>query len=144
MPEREIDMDPIRVHFGPMPEMLRTIIRDLLEDEPGIQVVGRSGRPDDCLREARAARAAVIVSQESAHDGSNCLDLILAEPPLAILEVSRDGRSAAGMSLVREPILLDAGRPSGLAGAIRRLAAQLGAAAAMSGQDILPEGGAIE
>lgn len=137
-------MDPIRVHFGPMPEMLRTIIHDLLADESDILIVGRSAQPDDCLREARAGHAAVIVAQESAHDGRSCLDLILAEPPLGILEVSRDGRSAAGMSLVREPIQLDAGKPSGLVGSIRRLAAQLGAAPAMAGPNIPQEGGALE
>jgi hypothetical protein len=137
-------MDPIRVHFGPMPEMLRTIIRDLLEGESDILIVGRSAQPDDCLREARAGHAAVIVAQESAHDGGNCLDLILADPPLGILEVSRDGRSAAGMSLVREPILLDAGKPSGLVGAIRRLAAQLGAGPAMAGRTFQHEGGGVE
>ncbi len=119
-------MNPIRIHFGPMPEMLRTIISDLLGPERDIEIVGNSSQHDDCLRAAREEKATIIIAQDSAHDGANCLNLILAEPPLGVLAVSRDGQSAAGVSLVRRPITLDSGTPSILANAIRRLAAELG------------------
>jgi hypothetical protein len=57
-----------------------------------------------------------------------CLDLILAEPPLGILALSTDGRSASRVSLARRPVTLDP-NPSVLAEAIRRVASDLGNAA---------------
>jgi chemotaxis response regulator CheB len=121
-------VNPIRVYFGPMPEMLRTIISDLLSHEADIAIVGRSTARDECLRAARKERAAVIIVQNPEDEQSTCLDLVLAEPPLGVLAVSIDGQSAAGVSLVRRPINLDSGGPSMLADAIRRMAAELSAA----------------
>jgi len=121
----EAALDPIRIHLGPMPGMLGNILSDLLGSEPDIMIVGRSTNRNDCLADARAAAASVIVTREAVGDGSDCLGLILAEPPLGLLEVSHDGQSAAGMSLVREPVQLNDGGPSGLSEAIRRIAAQL-------------------
>lgn len=122
-------MAPIRVHFGPMPPMLRAIVSDMLEPEPDIQVVGRSTDQEDCLGAARSERAAIIVTQDKEQRGSTCLDLILADPPLGVVAVSSDGHRAAGVSLVRRPIAFDSESPAVLADAIRRIAAELGAAA---------------
>jgi DNA-binding NarL/FixJ family response regulator len=119
---------PIRVHFGPMPEMLRSIISDLLSHEPDIAIVGHSSQQDECLNAARKEHAAIIVAQDAEDAGSTCLDLILAEAPLAVLALSADGHSAARVSLVRRPITLDSESPSVLANAIRRVAAELAAA----------------
>jgi DNA-binding NarL/FixJ family response regulator len=109
-----------------MPEMLRSIIGDLLGREPDITIVGHSMQQDDCLRAARKEQAAIIVAQDAVKNGSSCLDLILAESPLAVLAVSTDGHRASGVSLVRRPINLDTESPSVLADAIRRVAAELG------------------
>ena len=122
-------MNPIRVYFGPMPEMLRTIISDLLSDEADIAIVGKSTAQDECLRAAREVRATIVIVQDTENEQSTCLDLVLAEPPLGVLAVSMDGQSAAGVNLVRRPITLDSGSPSILADAIRRIAAELSAAA---------------
>jgi hypothetical protein len=118
-------MSPIRVHLGPMPEMLRTIIHDLLRQEPDIVIAGTSARPGECLRTARDERADIVVTQDATNNGSACLDLVLAKPPLGVLAVSTDGKSAAGVSLARHPINLESGSPSMLADAIRRMAAEL-------------------
>ena len=120
-------MSPIRVHFGPMPSMLRAIIGDLLGEEPDIVIVGNSSPGnDDCLRAAREQKAEIIIAQDALDGGTTCLDLILADPPLGVLAVAGDGRSAAGVSLARAPVSLEAGSSSGLADAIRRLVGQLG------------------
>ena len=119
-------MTPIRVHLGPMPEMLRTIIGDLLGREADIVIAGNSTRSEHCLRAARRQNAVIIVAQDDPNAGSDCLDLILAEPPLGVLAVSADGQSAAGVSLARAPITLNTGSRSIFADTIRRMAAQLG------------------
>jgi DNA-binding NarL/FixJ family response regulator len=121
-------VEPIRVYLGPMPEMLRAIIFDLLSSEADLTIVGNSAAPDECLRAAREERAAVIIVQDTANKRSTCLDLVLADPPVGVLAVSTDGQSAAEVSLVRRPITLDSGSPSILADAIRRMAAELSAA----------------
>lgn len=126
-------MNPIRVHLGPMPEMLRAIIGDLLSIEPDIVIAGTSAHHRDCLKEARDGQAEILVAQDVPHDGSTCLDLILAGPPLGVLAVSPGGQSAAGVSLTRQPITLDKGSPSILADAIRRMAADLSAAPVVPG-----------
>ncbi|MDX1487713.1 MAG: hypothetical protein R3268_05895, partial [Acidiferrobacterales bacterium] len=68
----EFAVTPIRVHLGPMPEMLLTIIGDLLSREPDIVITGRSAHHEDCLREARARRAEVVVAQERLHNNNSC------------------------------------------------------------------------
>jgi hypothetical protein len=119
-------VNPIRVHLGPMPPMLRMIVGDLLGREPDIVIAGSSARDGDCLREARDEQAEIVIAQDVQHGGSTCLDLILAEPPLGVLAVAPDGHSAAGVTLARQPITLETGSPSILADAIRTMAAELG------------------
>ncbi|HEU4651786.1 MAG TPA: hypothetical protein VFS49_10265 [Croceibacterium sp.] len=118
-------MSPIRVHLGPMPEMLRTIIGDVLHREEDIVITSESARHEHCLREARGRHADVVVTQDRPAGGDDCLDQILARPPLAVFVVSPDGRSADGISLARRPIALGAESPAVLAEAIRRMAAEL-------------------
>lgn len=115
-------MDAIRVHFGPMPEMLRAIMSDLLEQEPDIMIVGTSSQRNECLHAAYEARAEIIIVQDVVHEGGACLDLILAGPSLGLFAISDDGMSATGVSLARQPIMLDAESPSNLADAIRDMA----------------------
>lgn len=122
-------MNPIRVHLGPMPEMLRTIMGDLLSQEPDMIIAGESGRHEDPLPNAREQRADVLITQDGArHGDGSCLDLVLAEPPLGIFAVSADGHSAAGVTLVRRRIAVESAGRSTLAEAIRHMAAELGAA----------------
>ncbi len=115
------------------------IIGDLLIRETDIVIAGQSTRHSDCLHDARREQAEIVIAQDLKHDGTNCLDLILADPPLGILAVATDGQSAAGVSLTREPVALRTGSPSILADAIRRMAAELhrapiaGSARAVSG-----------
>ena len=47
-----------------MPEMLRTIMSDLLSQEPDMVIAGGSGRPEDSLPNAREQHADVLVTQD--------------------------------------------------------------------------------
>ena len=115
-------VNPIRIHLGPMPEMLRTIIGDLLRQETDLVVVGQSGEGQDTLRSAQDERADVLIAHNQPHPDSRCLDTILAATPISILAISGDGRTADAVNLLRRPVALNGGGQSGLADAIRQIA----------------------
>lgn len=115
-------MTPIRIHLGPMPEMLRTIIGDLLGGEDDLLVVGRSNEGDDTLAMAKQNEADVLITNDRANQGSLGLDRILAAAPLSILAISDDGRSADAVGLLRTSIALNDDKSSGLTEAVRELA----------------------
>ena len=108
-----------------MPEMLQTIIADLLSQESDIVVVSRSDDGNDALQHARDARADVLITQDRANGVTSCLDAILWHEPLGIVALSADGQSAAAVSLVRQPISLNGGERSALAAEIRTMAVGL-------------------
>jgi hypothetical protein len=119
-------MNPIRVHLGSMPEMLRTIMSDLLEQEEDMVIAGDSPGREESLPNARQQHADVLVTQDSANQAvGSCLDLVLAAPPLGIFAVSEDGHSASGVTLVRRPIPLESDGRSTFAEAIRRMAVEM-------------------
>jgi len=118
-------MIPIRVHLGPMPEMLRTIMADLLSQSPDIVIAGESTRADESLMQARGECADVLVTQDPIQMGAGCLDLVLADPPMGIFAVSADGRSASGVTLRRRRIQVESQGRSTLAEAIRQMALEL-------------------
>ncbi len=112
-------MNPIRIHLGPMPGMLSTIIDDLLSRESDILVVGRSGERDDALLQAREEQADIVITEDS-NQGSTCLNAILSGPPLSIFALAPDGLGAAAINLTRRQVRLDVDRET-LADAIRQL-----------------------
>ena len=119
-------MSPVRIHLGPMPEMLRSIVTDLLLTESDIEIVGQSD--DGALGAAREEGADVIITQEYAGDGSGCLQAILSPEPLAVVALSADGTNAAAVSLYRQSIPLDPSSGTALARAVRSLAGSLAGA----------------
>lgn len=125
-------MNPIRVHLGPMPDMLRTILSDLLSQSSDIVIVGESVRHEDSLPKAREEHADVLLTQDRTPAGDNCLDLILAEPPLGIFAVAGDGRSAAGITLLRRRISVESNGRSTIVEAIRQMAEELDSAPTQS------------
>ena len=97
-------------------------------------IVGKSASSGDCIREAREEQAHILVARDGLEEEGSCLDLLLARSPLGVLVVSPDGHSASGVSLARQPMALGSGAPV-LAGAIRKLAAELGAVSAAHGAE---------
>lgn len=115
-------MTPILVQLGPMPMMLRTIVRDLLSAETDVRILDSTSGRDDCLRAAREAKADLVIVQDEAQEGTSCLDLLLTSQGPGLLGIAADGRSATRISIAREPVSLDAGLNSSLADAIRQMA----------------------
>jgi DNA-binding NarL/FixJ family response regulator len=105
-----------------MPEMLRTIIGDLLGRERDLLVVGDSAKGDDALRRARADRADVLITHDRESEGNLCLDQVLSASPISILAISDDGRTADAVCLARQPVALNGGSQSRLAEAVREIA----------------------
>lgn len=99
--------------------MLLAMVEDMLAAEPDLIVVGRSAAGEDSLSTARHQRADVLLAHEGGDPGA-CLAALLAEPPLSILSIGRDGKTAAAVSLARQPVPLEGNGSAPFAAAIRR------------------------
>lgn len=117
-------MTSIRVLIGPMPQMLRAIIEELLSHEPDLAIVGSSTDPSLALRDAREVRADILITQSAELGQETCLEAVAAGPPFSILAIDRSGQEAAVTKVVRRPIGLSESN-SGIAAAIRHIAADL-------------------
>ncbi len=115
-------MNPIRVHLGPMPRMLRAMVNDLLSAEADITIVGNSYGVEDSLPVASAQGADILIAQERASNPDSCTAAVILGGPAAILAVAADGRHGTGVNLVRRPISLNGGGSS-LPDAVRNLLA---------------------
>lgn len=113
-------MPPIRLHLGPLPPMLRTMIRDLLSGEPDMLVVGDSEATDNSMLAARAEQADLVITHERAADRS-CLGELIRDDAPKILAISPDGESGKSVRMMREPYSLSRGNCSSLAQAIRQI-----------------------
>ena len=118
-------MTPIRIHLGPMSEMLRTIIEDLLSLERDIIVVGNSRHQHDVLKQARDEGADMLITQSRDDSGDPSLEAILAASPVKILAISPDGKEAAVFNLTQHAIALNGDRKAVLGQAIRNAASSL-------------------
>ena len=118
-------MNPIRIHLGPMSEMLRTIIEDLLSLERDIVVVGNSRQQHDVLKRACDERADMLITQSRHDAGDTSLDAILAASPVRIMAINPDGKEAAVFNLTRHAIALNGDRKTVLGQAIRDAATSL-------------------
>jgi chemotaxis response regulator CheB len=105
-----------------MPAMLRTIITDLLQQEPDLVIVGCSGQGQDPLRSAHDDQANVLITQDCTKAPGTCLDTILSAAPLGIFALSADGQNASTVRLVRQPVALNSLKRTEFADAIRRTA----------------------
>lgn len=117
-------MTPLRIFLGPMPEMLRTIVNDLLSRESDIVMVGGSGDIPDPLLQARHQGADVLITEDAPSE-STCLTSVISGPPLRIFVIGADGREAAAINLARKRVGLDSGNQATLAEAIRQIAADM-------------------
>lgn len=115
-------LTPIRIHLGHMPPMLRAIVDDLLARESDLLVTGSSRTGENPLLRAREERADMLITQDGGESGAPCLEAILSGPPLSVLAIAPDGREAAAVSLVRQPIAIEGDTNAAFADAIRRVA----------------------
>ena len=117
-------MTPLRIFLGPMPEMLRTIVNDLLSRETDIVMVGGSRGIGDPLLQARHQGADVLITEDAPND-STCLSALMSGRPLSIFVIGADGREAAAIKLARKRVGLDSGSQATLAEAIRQVATDM-------------------
>jgi DNA-binding NarL/FixJ family response regulator len=115
-------MSPIRVHLGPMPEMLRTFIKDLLSVDGGIVVVGHSDEQNQVFRHAREQGADMLIAQVGGSADHSSIDTVLSAAPVKIFAIRPDGKNAEVVNLTRQAIALDGDRQAVLGEAIRQAA----------------------
>jgi hypothetical protein len=115
-------MNSIRVHLGPMPQMLRALINDLLSAQPDMTIVGNSYGAQDGIPAASAEGADILIAQERPSHSGTCTAAVLFGVPSAILAVAADGRHGTGVNLVRHAVRLNGGLS--LPDAVRELLGQ--------------------
>lgn len=101
--------------------MLLAVVEDLIAAESDLVVVGRSASGQDPLIGARGGSADILLAHDggAASGSTTCLDAILAEPPLSVLAIGRDGDAAVAVSLARQPVSFKGNGAAPLAAAIR-------------------------
>ncbi|MFL6728635.1 MAG: hypothetical protein ACJ8D6_08835 [Sphingomicrobium sp.] len=114
-------MNPIRIHLGQMPPMLRAMINDLLAAEADMAITGNSYEGDDSLLAASAESADMLIAQERTSLGATSLSAVITENPSAILAISPSGNGGTSVNLVRRPITLDGAGGGALAHTVREI-----------------------
>lgn len=112
-----------RLLIASVPPLLGDIVRDALESEPGVEVVGSGGNMDDLDATVDACAADVVLAEEPGPALSDpYLRLMYLHPRLRLLTVSPDGRRASIWRLAPERRVLADVTPRGLADALRATA----------------------
>jgi DNA-binding NarL/FixJ family response regulator len=85
----------IRIVLADLPQMLRSIIRDILAGEPDMEVVGElPGQAELPAMVRRTGATFVIVRQTSPDPPTIFHDLLAARPPTRVLAIADEGRAA--------------------------------------------------
>jgi len=119
---RAPDRDPIRVLLGPMPDLLREMLEDLLSCESDMVVLGRSETGAAALTSASDASADMLIMQSETDGKDGLLSSIVDGPPFSIFAISATGEHATAVRFVHEDVVFDASSRSAFAAAIRRIA----------------------
>ena len=107
----------IRIHVGKMPRMLREIVEDAVRFQPDMKLVD-SGEEHNLLVAIKREHADVlIVAEGGVDDPVSHEQLLLENPRLKVLVVSRDGREAHLLEFRQIPVVEVS--PQGLVDAIR-------------------------
>ncbi len=84
-------MNKIRVLLANHPVMVPEAMRQLVEEQEDMEVVGDCRGPMKILQETGRAKAdAVILAQEGSHEPGLCSQLLAVYPDLTILSVTTD------------------------------------------------------
>ena len=88
-------MEKIRVLLANYPVMLPDEVRKLVEEQPGIEIVGELRGPMRILQEVGRTKAdAVILAQVGSEEPGLCSQLLAVYPDLTILGVASDMKAA--------------------------------------------------
>ena len=110
-------LNPIRILFGEMPQMLREIVEDPIRSQPDMKLIHNGNRHDLPTAIKRARPDVVIVAEREVNDSLSLEQLLLENPRLMVLVVSRNGRKANLSQFRRIPVAEVS--PQGLVNAIR-------------------------
>lgn len=119
---RAPDRDPIRVLLGPMPDLLREMLEDLLSCESDMVVLGQSETGTGALTSACEANADMLIMQSEPDGKEGLLNSIVDGPPFSIFAISETGEHAKAVRFVHEDVVFDASSRTTFAAAIRRVA----------------------
>ena len=111
----------IRVLLGPMPRILRDVLRHAVDDHPAMTIVGDrddAGALVDLV--ALTPVDAVIVSMVGDTLEALCGRLLGARPRVKVLILAPDGRHASLCALQLRPLASDDVSPAGLLDVLRR------------------------
>ena len=113
-------LNQIRIHVGEMPRMLREIVEHAVRFQPDMKLIDSGDRHDLPMAIKREHAGVVIVAERGVDDPVSHEQLLLDNPRLIVLVVSRDGREAHLLQFRRIPVAVVS--PQGLVDAIRAAA----------------------
>lgn len=113
-------MSAIRIHLGPMPTMLRSIITDLLSTEQEVEIVGMGDEEGPSLAAARAEGADVLLVSQSSRAADPSLAALLEGRPRTVLMLKPDHQTCVAVTLTRREYPVDGEDLSDLAAVIRK------------------------
>jgi DNA-binding NarL/FixJ family response regulator len=91
----DTSLDSIRIVLADLPQMLRSIIRDILLSEPDMEIVGElPGQAELPAMVERTGATFVIVRQTGLVPPAIFQDLLAAQPPTRVLAIADEGRGA--------------------------------------------------
>ena len=96
--------NPIRILSGEMPRMLREILEDAVRSQPDMELIDSGDGHDLPMAIKREHADVVIVAERGADDPVSHEQLLLENPRLKVLVVSRDGREAHLLEFWRVPV----------------------------------------
>jgi DNA-binding NarL/FixJ family response regulator len=119
---RAPDRDSIRVLLGPMPDLLRDMIKDLLSSEKDMVVLGNSETPGMALITACSEQADMLIVQAGEDGECGLLDELVRSSPFSIFAISASGTDATAINLIHQDVVFDASSRTAFAAAIRSVA----------------------
>ena len=114
-------MTTIRILLLGMPTMLRSIIRGITADQPGLEIVGEASQATEWSSLIREARPDVVIMEVTGAAGTDLARELLEEyPRVKVLGLSADGRRGVLHELRPHRVPLGELSPESLIEAIRR------------------------
>ena len=114
-------LEQIRVLVVQMPGILGEILKKIVAEEPGMEVVDEIPNCDELLRMTSETNAnVVIIGLEQSELPDACQDLFEEYPRIKLLAVVGDGRDAFAYQLRPQRVAMGAVTPNDLVEAIRK------------------------
>jgi DNA-binding NarL/FixJ family response regulator len=111
---------PIRILLTDLPQMLRSIIRDIVADQPDMEVVGELAGPAGVSAMVAQSGATFVIVRHSGSDPPDVFrELLAGRPPTRVLAIADEGRAGTIYELRPQRIPIGELSASSLIAAIR-------------------------